>query len=345
VVDDATLDSIKVDRSSGWFITGNHVYTCQGNGIMMDQFWCTYCYDNEVDGFGLAGAAGATYYGIGIQNVIYDRPGELHNNIVATLENPNATGYHYYYAHLATGIAATLVTSNNTAYRDEPTNKPAAKSIGFEYNSIAPDTFTVLGHLTNLSFGPTTALLIDGGGNVAFDDPLPSHAATHSAGGTDPVSLAGIASTFAPSMAVSGAKSPGQEAALFAQFLSWGVTTTTGLRMVVATSSGNISIGTYGSKGSGTAQVPAALKATSGAVPCPAVGLATLSLGSAPVTIDQFDFAGLSVDNNDALFAGSSALNVLMTAGLAAYAVHSHPLPATAAASNGSTQIPWIATP
>lgn len=75
----------------------------------------------------------------------------------------------------------------------------------------------------------------------------------------------------------------------------------TAVRISVGTSSGNISVAVYRNTGTGTAARPGTLLAASGAVPCPSIGGANVSLGA---TIDVLpgDWVGMTCDNTTAQF-------------------------------------------
>lgn len=99
----------------------------------------------------------------------------------------------------------------------------------------------------------------------------------------------------------------------------------------VTTSSGNISVGVYANSGQGKAAVPAARKATSGALACPAVGYQEISLGGS-VAVAAGEWLAISSDNVTAAF--RSVLTAELTSQLGAgrcykQAGGAHPLPAT----------------
>lgn len=100
----------------------------------------------------------------------------------------------------------------------------------------------------------------------------------------------------------------------------------------VTTSSGNISVAFYRNVGLGKAAQPGARIVTSGAVACPAVGYAEVSLGG-PYAIPAGSWIAISADNATAAFrstlTGESPTQ--LGEGWAFKAGASHPLPATAA--------------
>lgn len=100
----------------------------------------------------------------------------------------------------------------------------------------------------------------------------------------------------------------------------------------VTTQSGNISVGIYSNSGLGRSAVPAARKATSGAVTCPAVGYQEISLG-ASVTVVPGDWIAISSDNVTAAFRSllTSELTTQLSSGRCYKQATAHPLPATPA--------------
>lgn len=57
IVQNATLNSINVDMSPGWSITGNHVYGSLQGGIQLNRGFATRVVGNYVDGFAVSGTA------------------------------------------------------------------------------------------------------------------------------------------------------------------------------------------------------------------------------------------------------------------------------------------------
>ena len=103
---------------------------------------------------------------------------------------------------------------------------------------------------------------------------------------------------------------------------------TSALTVNVGTSSGNISVAAYTSSGSGTSRQPTGGQAaTSGAVACPAAGIASVTLGSS-VTPSLGDWLALSCDNTTATFnalTNGQANNLIQ--GMAYNQAAAHPLP------------------
>ena len=125
--------------------------------------------------------------------------------------------------------------------------------------------------------------------------------------------------------------------ALFYRVRDGGVITKIGLE--VTTQSGNISVGIYTNSGQGKAAVPVSLKATSGAVACPAIGYQEISLGGS-VAVAPGEWIAISADNTTAAFRSllTSELTTQLGLGRCFKQVGSaHPLPATPGALTAIT--------
>lgn len=134
----------------------------------------------------------------------------------------------------------------------------------------------------------------------------------------------------------------GASAALYQQLIGYGMSTNQ-LRIFVGTSSGNISVGLYNNGGqSGSSRLPNTRQATTGAIPCPASGMATVTL-TTTVTIGRSWYGALSCDNTSATFQRSAPQSSISN-GVAANQGSAHPLPATAGAANGGGTVLWMAT-
>jgi hypothetical protein len=159
---------------------------------------------------------------------------------------------------------------------------------------------------------------------------------------SDPLGI-GYATTHPWNATANGAAALfGANAALYQQLVGYGMSTNQ-LRFLVGTSSGNVSAGLYGNGGqSGSARLPGARQATTGAIPCPASGMATVTL-TTTVTVGRSWYAALSCDNTTATFQ-RSAPNSSISNGVAANQGTAHPLPSTAGAANGGGTLLWMAT-
>lgn len=115
---------------------------------------------------------------------------------------------------------------------------------------------------------------------------------------------------------------------------TFGAAAITGIQIVVGTASGNISCATYSNTGAGTSARPNTRRQTSGAVACPASGVATVALGASD-TMAEGDWFGMSCDNTTATFQRStaaSATSILNGWLHSESAAHPCPSPATPAA-------------
>lgn len=99
--------------------------------------------------------------------------------------------------------------------------------------------------------------------------------------------------------------------------------------MHVTTSTGNISVAVYSNTGTGASAVPGTRLATSGAVACPAVGYAEVSLG-ATITVAIGDWIAISADAASAFRSmGNSLIASNLGLGTCLYKETAHPAPAS----------------
>lgn len=116
----------------------------------------------------------------------------------------------------------------------------------------------------------------------------------------------------------------------------------TKIRIHVAVQSGNICLGVYSPSGLGLSAVPGALKISTGAIACPAVGIQDIALPS-PIFVASGDFFGMSCDNNIASFLGNSAFGATpLVAGQLFLQGAAHPLPDPANATVTNFRHPMI---
>jgi hypothetical protein len=209
----------------------------------------------------------------------------------------------------------------------------AAASVAYSYLAPPSSILHVQGQATNAVYNPALPLSTGGGGSITFAEPPDGPDALH----------VGFASTILPGAQIGSTVAPGASNAAFAMFVSAGVSTSD-LRLHVTVSAGHISLGVYTSASAGTARKPATRQVTTGEIPCPAVGTATVALPAA-VLVGTNNYAALSVDNDQVRVASVNTLVPAMSLGLAAFQSGAHPLPATAASANGNSHIPWIASP
>ena len=249
----------------------------------------------------------------------------MHNCQVNAEEIAGST-YLYYWIHVAGGVEGNVQVLNNACHCSPQAAAPAS-SVVYTYLAGATSILHVQGQATNVAYGPAEYLMVTPGGTITFAQP------------PDPLDL-GYATTVAPGSAVGTTFSPRAGNAAFAMLLSAGVTTSA-LRIDVALSTGDISLGIYTSRSAGLGRLPATRQVTTGPIPCPAVGLATVALPQA-TPIGANSYAAISVDNDQATVACVNVLAAAMTMGTAAYQADAHPLPPTATALNGNSHVPWV---
>lgn len=190
--------------------------------------------------------------------------------------------------------------------------------------TLAPSSGTLTGTAT-LPAGAAAIAVCDGTNwTVLADSGIPRTPAAGS------LAVLGYPYTVDPGM-IRGSDSSnpgGANAATYLRCMEGGTISKIGLDCV--TSSGNISVAVHQNSGSGRASVPGTRLATSGAVACPAVGYAEVSLG-ATVTLAAGDWIAISADNGTAAFRsllnGSTTTNLGL--GRQFVASSSHPLPST----------------
>lgn len=110
---------------------------------------------------------------------------------------------------------------------------------------------------------------------------------------SDPFGFAG--NTFDILDSTVGSVQAGANEAIYYRVTRGGQVLATKIAIRVLAQAGNISVGVYSSSGSGRSAVPGVLKATSGAVACPAVGYAEVALVT-PTTVSQGDWLAWSAD-------------------------------------------------
>ena len=114
------------------------------------------------------------------------------------------------------------------------------------------------------------------------------------------------------------------------------------LNIDVGVASGNISVAVYTTSGTGMSAAPTGGQlTTSGAVACPASGIATVSLGSS-VTPHLGDWVGLSCDNTTATILRAECntfQGTLFLPGFGSLQASAHPLPSTPSSLTASASV------
>lgn len=121
-------DAIVIARSSGWWISQNHAYTCQRDGIVVGALWNTYLTDNEVDRFGDA-SGGDLYTGFKVTSILDGRPSVISGNVASTTEYANDS-YRYYSIRNAWDQNSSYVQFfDNKLHRD---SRASAAAVGLQ---------------------------------------------------------------------------------------------------------------------------------------------------------------------------------------------------------------------
>ena len=119
---------IYAQRASGWWVTGNHVYSAQGSGAYFGATWASAIHHNKVAAFGIAGAASTTYFGFDVRCLANSQPGtngrpsHFGHNSATKDESGDAasTVNRYFRARNDTGAGtATLTWDHNIAHQDK----------------------------------------------------------------------------------------------------------------------------------------------------------------------------------------------------------------------------------
>jgi len=120
-----------------------------------------------------------------------------------------------------------------------------------------------------------------------------------------------------------------------------GIVGATKYRLVVWTSSGNISIANFANSGSGVNAVPTgAPRNPTGSVACPAVGVRTLTPSGGAFNVADGDWIGVSCDNATAAFGSGSPYNDAGIMSGLSWAQTGHPAPDPSGGWVGSK--PWF---
>jgi hypothetical protein len=146
----------------------------------------------------------------------------------------------------------------------------------------------------------------------------------------DPLQL-GVTGTFTPWTSSTPQSVGGANIGWYVRCASAGYAMSN-INIEVGTSAGNISVAAYQSNGStGTANKPATQYQTSGAVACPAAGVATIALGGSCTPV-LADWMGLAADGTVATFyaAVGIASGIALANGFGWYQNAAQPLPAPA---------------
>jgi hypothetical protein len=167
--------SLRIERSAGWFITGNHSYHQLQSGMYFGEVWCTFIHHNEVDHFGDAGAASTTYYGFDCETILPNdqpgtdgRPSFIDHNFAAANEavGKSTTTYHYFRLRNASTIGTSIIQfDHNVAHQDAA---GAGTSVAWDFQPNGT-TMNLIGGF-NVADGPSAAP-VKGGGTLNVTAP------------------------------------------------------------------------------------------------------------------------------------------------------------------------------
>lgn len=144
----------------------------------------------------------------------------------------------------------------------------------------------------------------------------------------------GFATTMDPLLTITSRAIGAANRAVFARLIEGG--TVSKVRLSITVQAGNISVAAYRNSGTGVDSVPGTRLATSGAVACPATGIADVALG-ASVDLLPGDWLGVSSDDTTTAFHSLSTLAAAAprAAGRMGFQETAHPLPATPSITAG----------
>lgn len=111
-ISDALSDCIHLTNSAGWYVRGNHLYGCRGNGIWANRSYSTSVTDNLVEDFGFD-QTGGTFSGIFV-NLVSGWNSTVANNRVynANPHMDDVVTYRYLYVEGSAGSGRATVTGN-----------------------------------------------------------------------------------------------------------------------------------------------------------------------------------------------------------------------------------------
>ena len=129
IVSDTSLNAIKVERGTGFFISKNYCYDNQAGGISVDNCYNTFIINNKIDDFGQNASGSGSIAGIDA-TLIGPRPTVISGNIIGSTEP--ASGCHYHYLSVTFGgTTETRGLVNGNVIRggwDANTNNPSDPS-------------------------------------------------------------------------------------------------------------------------------------------------------------------------------------------------------------------------
>jgi hypothetical protein len=132
---------IRIDRSAGWFVSDNHIYTIGLGAIRLGNYYATTCRGNYIEDFGGLDAAGVFYNGILMTGGLNGRASELNGNIVSTAQPASPVASRFTCFAVVAGSGQTRVNiaigGGNYAHFSSGTAPTVKRSRAFELGAAA----------------------------------------------------------------------------------------------------------------------------------------------------------------------------------------------------------------
>jgi hypothetical protein len=140
IVSDATLDAIRIERSTGFFVSRNYCYDNQASGISLSNCYSTFVIDNKIDGYGQDVSGNDFISGIEI-TAIGPHPTIVSGNNIATTEP--AANYHYRHLSITFGgltetrclVLGNIIQGGWDASPNNPSDPAFSQAIAYQVNS------------------------------------------------------------------------------------------------------------------------------------------------------------------------------------------------------------------
>lgn len=140
IVSDITLQAIRLERSTGFFVSRNYCYGNQYSGISLDNCYSTFVIDNKIDGYGQDVDGNDFISGIGV-TVIGPHPTIISGNNIATTEP--AANYHYRHLSITFGgltetrclVMGNVIQGGWDANPNNPSDISYSQAIAYQVNS------------------------------------------------------------------------------------------------------------------------------------------------------------------------------------------------------------------
>lgn len=111
-ISDTDGHGIHLERSAGWQVRGNHLYSIGKHGVFASHGYGTFITDNYIESFGNSATTG-TYEGIRASDALNSRAVIIRGNQVSTTEPVGGSTYRLILVHAGVSQAATFIVSDN----------------------------------------------------------------------------------------------------------------------------------------------------------------------------------------------------------------------------------------